>query len=73
MPSQHDAHLALAQRHVCDGERRVADQAARITRLAAAGHDTAVAEALLRTMEETLAAMRCHLLQLLAKEVDQSG
>lgn len=49
--------LALAEQHVADGERRVAEQRERIERLAANGHDTAVAVSLLQVFEETLDLM----------------
>ena len=54
------ADLALAQRHVDEGESRVAGQEERIGWLAAYGHDTVQAEDLLRIMRETLAQMRLH-------------
>ncbi len=61
-PSPKD-HLTQAQRHVREGEQRVADQRQRIAQLAADGHDTTDAEALLATLEQTLALMRDHLAQ----------
>jgi Fe2+ or Zn2+ uptake regulation protein len=61
-PSPED-HLTQAQRHVREGEQRVADQRQRIAQLAADGHDTTDAEALLATLEQTLALMRDHLAQ----------
>ncbi len=53
--------LDLAQRHVAEGEERVAHQTALIDLLTQQGHDTAAAELLLSTMKETLLLMRAHL------------
>lgn len=54
-------HLALAERHVREGEQRVAQQIARIEQLAADGHDTTGAEKFLETLMQSLALMRQHL------------
>ena len=54
------ADLALAQRHVDEGEGRVAEQEDRIKLLAADGHDTAAAEDLLRVIRDTLIQMVFH-------------
>lgn len=53
--------LDLAQRHIAEGEERVAHQTALIDRLVQQGHDTTAAELLLSTMKETLFLMRSHL------------
>lgn len=53
-------HLAMADRHIAEGERRVSDQAVLVRRLCAKGYDTAVADTLLCTLETTLAEWRAH-------------
>lgn len=50
--------LEMAQRHVADGEARVAYQTALVAELARDGHNTARAEALLATLKNTLYLMR---------------
>ena len=62
MPLPED-HLTQAQRHVREGEQRVANLRHRIAQLAKDGHDTTDADALLATLEHTLALMRDHLAQ----------
>jgi hypothetical protein len=52
--------LAQADRHIAEGEARLARQADLIARMVADGRDTALPEELLDTMERTLAAMRAH-------------
>jgi hypothetical protein len=56
---EHD-HLAQANRHIADAERRVAGQEALIERLLEQGQDVTLAETLLRTFEDSLAAQRSH-------------
>jgi hypothetical protein len=53
-------HLALANRHVVKADERVADQRQRIERLRRAGHDTGVAENLLRLLLQTRELMLAH-------------
>jgi hypothetical protein len=52
--------LAQADRHIAEGEARLARQADLVARLMADGHDTALAEMVLETMESTLASFRNH-------------
>ncbi len=52
--------LVQADRHIAEGEARLGNQAKLIANLAADGHDTALAEELLTTMEMTLTTMRGH-------------
>ena len=54
-------HLALAERHVREGEQRVAAQQDLIEKIALDGHDTKDAEKFLETLMQTLALMRQHL------------
>jgi len=46
-------HLALAERHVVEGEQRLNEQRELIDRLKQGGHDVAEAELILRTFEKT--------------------
>jgi hypothetical protein len=48
-------HLARAERHIAEGAERLARQQELIDRLTNHNHDTAWAQALLRTMRETQA------------------
>jgi len=57
---QEHAHLALADRHLAEGERRVADQSALIRRMSGQGHDTAMAREFLKVLEQTLEQWRIH-------------
>ena len=45
-------HLAMAERHIADGEKILADRRSRIERVRAIGHDTAEAEKALADFEE---------------------
>jgi|tagenome__1003787_1003787.scaffolds.fasta_scaffold18811676_1 hypothetical protein len=54
------ADLARAEADVAEGERRVSEQRLRIEHLRADGHDTALAESLLRTFESTLGEWIAH-------------
>src|SRR5690349_4360020 len=45
-------HLALAERHVKEGERHLTQQAALVHKLEVGGQDTAEAEALLKQFQE---------------------
>ena len=51
----YEPHLEMAQRHVEEGEARVAKQTALVAELEDKGLETAQAEALLATMKESLA------------------
>lgn len=53
--------LAMARRHVVEGDARVIRQIALIARLREQEHDTAVAEDLLAEFEAALVDMRGHL------------
>ena len=61
--------LALAERHVVEGEIRVTHQVILIVQLRAQGHDTAQAENLLVEFERALAGMYEHL-HVLQAELD---
>jgi hypothetical protein len=52
--------LEVATRHVAEGEDRCARQRTLIKRMAAAGQDTAEAEAVLQRFEQTLGLLRQH-------------
>ncbi|MER2265271.1 hypothetical protein [Methylobacterium oxalidis] len=52
--------LALADRHIAEGERRISDQIALVAILVEGGHDTTQAERLLRTFEDTLDVWHSH-------------
>ncbi len=55
-----EKHLAKAERDIADGEERIARQTAIAGRLQAGGQDAKAAEALLRTLRETLAVWKDH-------------
>lgn len=55
-----DDHLGLANRHVAEGEARIARQVAMIDRLREQGHPTGEAEDLLAQYRVTLALMHEH-------------
>ncbi|MBO1909737.1 hypothetical protein J4G37_33700 [Microvirga sp. 3-52] len=57
---QEREHLAKADRHIAEGERRVAEQIALIERMIGSGQSTALAEEFLQTLEETLKQWRSH-------------
>ena len=59
MGIEHD-HLAQATRHIARAEEMISEQRDLIERLAEHGHDTKLAEALLRTMQNTLDQMYEH-------------
>ncbi len=52
--------LLGGDRHIAEGEVRVAEQIARIERLRREGRDTQVAQSLLRMLEQALAQWREH-------------
>jgi hypothetical protein len=52
--------LAVADRHIREGEGRLARQSEVVRQLAYDGHDTLDAESLLQTMNDALAAMETH-------------
>jgi hypothetical protein len=54
-PRAAEAHLAMAERYVVDGERHVDRQRELIGELKRDGHDTVLATQLLRSLEESQA------------------
>ena len=68
MASQIDNELAVAQRHIIEGEQRSARQKALIEELRLAGRDMIPAEIFLATLEQSLAVMQQHLRILLAEQ-----
>ena len=52
--------LAAADRHIAEGQARIAQQADVVCALDADGHDTTDAQNLLRVMQESLDAMNAH-------------
>jgi hypothetical protein len=59
--------LATADRHITEGEARIAQQAKVVRELDANGHNTNLARALLRLMQPNLNVMNVHR-QLIARE-----
>jgi hypothetical protein len=59
-------HLAQAERHVAEGEARIARQAELVERLRGGGQDVAAAEALLTNLQQTLAIWKDHRAEILA-------
>jgi hypothetical protein len=53
-------HLARAEIHIAEGERRIDRQAALVARLRRSGQNAAQAEALLTTLRQTLASWQGH-------------
>ena len=53
-------HLELANRHIAEGQLRIAEQKARIEGLEQGGHDTTASNELLRVLEESLELMMRH-------------
>jgi hypothetical protein len=53
-------HLAKADLHIADAERRIVEQEIRVTTLAADGRNVTEAEKLLRLLRETLVQFRKH-------------
>ncbi len=52
--------LILADRHLAAGERRITEQTLLIQRMTEQGFNTAIAEDLLRLLEETMVTWRDH-------------
>lgn len=69
--------LAKANRDITEGEDRIRHQAELVQRLRAAGQDMAVAERLLVTLQQTLAAWKDHrdliLMAIARLEQEQGG
>lgn len=61
MTGSGETHLAMARRHVVEGETRVTQQTTLVARLREQGHATTMAEDLLSEFKATLADMREHL------------
>jgi len=57
---QEQEHLAKADQHIIDGERRVAELIALIEQMTRVGQKTTLAKDFLRTLEETLDQWRAH-------------
>jgi hypothetical protein len=57
--------LATADRHIAEGEARIAQQGEIVRELGADGHDTANARSLLRFMQRNLGVMNSHRQQIL--------
>ena len=60
--------LATADRHIAEGEARIAQQAEIVRELGADGHDTANERSLLRFMQRNLDVMNVHR-QLIVREL----
>ena len=60
MTDQTKNHLALAERHIVEGEQRIADPKALIEQLARGGHNTTDANNLLNVLQDSLTLMRRH-------------
>jgi len=69
-PALEREHLAKAERDIAEGESRVTRQMLLIERMRQDGHDTAEAEKLLLTLEDTLAAWQAHREEIL-RELDR--
>jgi hypothetical protein len=63
----------MADRHIREGERRVSEQALLVEQMAKDGHDTTTAEALLRTLQDTLKTWYEHREQIVLAIERQSG
>lgn len=59
------ADLAKAEQDIAEGQMRITEQELRIEKLRAGGHNTAVAEQLLATLEATLAEWNAHRVEIL--------
>jgi hypothetical protein len=59
--------LALADRHIAEGEARILRQRTLVAELEVDGHDTSLAEALLGTMEQSLVVLHAHRRLILAE------
>jgi hypothetical protein len=65
-----ETDLALADRHIAEGEARHARQAALVERLRQAGQETVEAENLLGLIGEALVEMRAHRAHILARQAE---
>ena len=59
--------LATADRHIAEGEARIAQQGEIVRELGADGHDTANARSMLRFMQRNLDVMNAHRQQIMSK------
>ena len=71
--TMHERHLLLADQRIADAEARVARQRVLTDELATDGHDTALAEAVLTTLLQTLDGMRAHRATILAEVAVEQG
>ena len=65
-------HLELANRHIAEGQQRIAAQKARIAGLERDGRDTTASNELLESFEETLELMMRHR-DLILRELSQNS
>jgi hypothetical protein len=70
--SQLRQNLATADRHITEGEARIARQAKVVRELDADGHNTTLAEALLRAMQRNVDLMNVHR-QLIEREMSYAS
>lgn len=68
-----EAQIARAERHIGEGRERLARQLRLIERLAAGGHDTALAQKLAHGIARSLRLMRMHRAHLLRQLVAEAG
>jgi translation initiation factor 2B subunit (eIF-2B alpha/beta/delta family) len=57
---QEREHLAQADQHIVDGEKRVAEQMALIKRMTEQGQDTSLTQDFLQNLEQTLEQWHAH-------------
>jgi hypothetical protein len=72
MSTRQELVLALADQYIAEAEERIAHLLQHIRHMEARGRNTADARAMLRVMEASLALVREHRQQLLAKLADDS-
>ncbi len=65
-------HFRIAEEKLADARERVARQRELIARMVERGHDVIMAESVLVTMRETLAAMEKHYL-IIVRELQEKG
>jgi hypothetical protein len=68
-------HLSAADAHVAKAERVISEQMMKVEKLRVDGHDTALAEKILRTFEANLQTLREHrdLIIRTIERIDQGG
>lgn len=72
MTDQAESHLVQAERHISEGEQRIAGQKALIEQLAVDGRDTTEASNLLVVLQDTLTLMLEHRQQILREMAGKS-